>query len=217
MSIRVLIADDTALFREGIKTLLGSNGNIVIVGEATSAFEAAQQTAAAAPDVVLLDHDIPGLDCFDAIRLIKEQRPAAEVIVLAEDGHQDRALRVVEAGASGYVLRDIDAESLARAIADVCNGCTLMHPRVARHMAEQFRKLTRQRAENNDMQLNGLTGREMEILLELTKGATDREIAHRMYVTTTTVKSHVRSIFRKIGVRNRTEAAVHMLKSGLAH
>jgi DNA-binding NarL/FixJ family response regulator len=217
MPIKVLIADDTTLFREGIKSFLGNNANIVIVGEAASAVDAAERTAATEPDVVLLDQDMPGLDCLDAIRLIKDRRPGTEVIVLAEAGRHEQALRAVEAGASGYVLKDIAPENLARAIADVCNGCTLMNPQVARHVVEQFRALARERNGHNGGRFNGLTGRELQILMELTKGSTDREIARTMYVTTTTVKSHIRSIFRKIGVRNRTQAAIHVLKNGLAH
>jgi len=217
MSIKVLIADDTTLFREGIKSLFGNNGQIVVVGEAANGLDAAEQTVVTEPDVVLLDYDMPGLDCLDAIRLIKDRRPGTEVIVLAEDAQHDRALRVVEAGASGYVLKDIDPDNLARAIVDVCNGCTLMNPRVARDLVEQFRALARERKGQDSGHFSGLTGRETQILMELAKGSTDREIAHSMYVTTTTVKSHIRSIFRKIGVKNRTQAAVLMFKSGLAH
>jgi DNA-binding NarL/FixJ family response regulator len=217
MSIKVLIADDTTLFREGIKSLFGNNGHIVIVGEAANGFDAAEQAVVTEPDVVLLDYDMPGLECLDAIRLIKDRRPSTEIIVLAEDAQHDRALRLVEAGASGYVLKDIDPGSLARAIVDVCNGCTLMNPRVARDLVEQFRVLARERKGQDGGHFGGLTGRETQILMELAKGATDREIAHKMSVTTTTVKSHIRSIFRKIGVKNRTQAAVRMIKSGIAH
>lgn len=217
MPIKVLIVDDTTLLREGIKSLLARDGNIVIAGEATNALEAAEQTAATSPDVVLLDQDIPGLDCLDTIRLIKDRRPAAEIIVLAEASDHERALRLVEAGASGYVLKDINPENLVRAIEGVCNGRTLMNPHVARQLVERFRALARERNGHNGGNLGGLTGREVEILMELTKGATDREIAGKMYVTTTTVKSHIRSIFRKIGARNRTQAVVYVLKNGLAH
>ena len=217
MSIKVLIADDSTLFREGIKSLFGNDGHIVIAGEAANALDAAKQTVAIQPDVVLLDHDMPGLDCLDAIRLIRDRRPGTEVIVLAEAAPHERALRVVEAGASGYVLKDVGPDDLVRAIVDVCNGCTLMNPRVARDLVEQFRALARERKGPDGGHLSGLSGRETQILMELAKGATDREIARTMLVTTTTVKSHIRSIFRKIGVRNRTQAAVLVFKSGLAH
>jgi DNA-binding NarL/FixJ family response regulator len=217
MPIKVLIADDTTLFREGIKSLFGNHGSIVIIGEAANAVDAAEQAVVTEPDVVLLDHDMPGLDCLDAIRLIRDRRPGTEVIVLAEAAQHERALRVVEAGASGYVLKDIGPDDLARAITDVCNGCTLMNPRLARDIVDQFRALARERNGREGGHCNGLTGRETQILMEVAKGATDREIAHKMLVTTTTVKSHIRSIFRKIGVKNRTQAAVLVFKSGLAH
>lgn len=217
MAIKVLVVDDTTLLREGIKSLLGKNSNIAFVGEATNAFEAAEQTTATSPDVVLLDQDIPGLDSFDVIRIIKDRNPAAEIIVLAENSDHERALRLVEAGASGYVLKDINPENLAKAIEGVCNGRSLMNPHVARQLIDRFRTLARERNGQNGGHLGGLTSREVEILMELAKGATDREIAGKMYVATTTVKSHVRSIFRKIGARNRTQAVVYVLKNGLAH
>jgi DNA-binding NarL/FixJ family response regulator len=218
MSLKVLIADDTTLFREGIKSLFGNHGQLAIVGEAANAVDAAEQAVSTEADVVLLDHDMPGLDCLEAIRLIKRSRSATEVIVLAETAQHERALRVVEAGASGYILKDIEPDDLVRAIVDVSNGCTLMNPRLARDLVAQLRVLARERREPQDGdQYDRLTGREKQILMELANGATDREIAHKMFVTTTTVKSHIRSIFRKIGVKNRTQAAVLVFKSGLAH
>jgi DNA-binding NarL/FixJ family response regulator len=217
MPIKVLVVDDTTLLREGIKSLLAKNGGIAFVGEATNAIEAAEQTTAMSPDVVLLDQDIPGLDCFDAVRLIKNRRPSTEIIILAEATDHEQALRLVEAGASGYVLKDINPDNLVRAIEGVCNGRTLMNPHVARQLVERFRTLAREHNGHNGGHLGGLTGREVEILMELTKGATDREIAGKMFVTITTVKSHIRSIFRKIGAKNRTQAVVYVLKNGLAH
>jgi DNA-binding NarL/FixJ family response regulator len=137
--------------------------------------------------------------------------------VLAEETDFEKSFRSLEAGATGYVLKDISPDNLARAIEGVCNDKTLMHPQVARQLVERFRVLSREKNGTDDLHLGGLTGRELQILLEMTRGATDKEIAQKTHVSTTTVKSHIRSIFRKIGARNRTQAVVYVIKNGLTH
>jgi two-component system response regulator DegU len=213
--LRVLVVDDTTLMRQGIKSLLEKRNNFEFVGEASSAQEATELAATLTPDVILLDQDMPGLDSIEAIKLIKARQPKAEIIVLAEDADDEKPFRTLEAGATGYVLKDINPDNLARAIEGVCNGRTLIHPHVARQLVERFRALARAKNGKDGVHLGGLTTRELEILLEMAKGATDREIAHKIFVSTTTVKSHIRSIFRKIGARNRTQAVVYVLKNRL--
>ncbi len=213
--VRVFVVDDTTLMRHGIKSLFEKLDTVEFVGEAASAEEATELAERLAPDVILLDQDMPGLDSVEAVRLIKKRVPKAEIIVLAEAPDHERAFRVLEAGAIGYILKDINPDNLIRAIEGVCNGRTLMHPHITRQLIERFRMLVREKNGKDGMHLGGLTSRELEILLEMTKGETDREIAHKMYVSTTTVKSHIRSIFRKLGAKNRTQAVVYTLKSGL--
>ncbi len=213
--VRVFVVDDTTLMRHGIKSLFEKLDTVEFVGEAASAEEATDLAERLAPDVILLDQDMPGLDSVEAVRLIKKRVPKAEIIVLAETTDHERAFRVLEAGAIGYILKDINPENLIRAIEGVCNGRTLMHPHITRQLIERFRMLVREKNGKDGVHFGGLTSRELEILLEMTKGQTDREIAHKMYVATTTVKSHIRSIFRKIGAKNRTQAVVYTLKSGL--
>ena len=215
--LRVLVVDDTPLVRHGIRSLLEKRDNIELIGEASSAQEASDLCGSLSPDVILLDQDMPGLDSVEAIRLIKERVPRAEIIVLADWTDAEKAFRSLEAGASGYILKDINPDNLVHAIEGVCDDGTLMHPRVARQLVERFRVLARERTGKDGLHLGALTTRELEIVLEMTKGATDREIARKIYVSTTTVKGHVRSIFRKIGARNRTQAVVYVLKSGLVH
>jgi DNA-binding NarL/FixJ family response regulator len=213
--IRVLVVDDTTLMRQGIRSLLERREGIELVGEASSAEEALDLASRLAPDVILLDQDLPGLGSVEVIRLIKQRLPQVEVIALAERGDEDTALLALEAGATGYVLKDISDEHLVRAIDGVCHGRTLVNPRIARQLVERFRQLMREKNGGDGGHLGGLTTRELEILMEMTRGATDREIAQKMYLSTTTVKSHIRSIFRKIGARNRTQAVVYVLKNGL--
>ncbi len=215
--LRVLVVDDTVLMREGIKSLLEKRNNFEFVGEASNAEEATELAKSLVPDVILLDQDMPGLNSIEAIKLIKSRQPKAEIIVLAEDAGDEEPFLTFEAGATGYVLKDINPDNLACAIEGVCNGRTLIHPHVARQLLERFRALAREKNGKNGMHVGGLTTRELEILLEMVKGATDREIARKIFVGTTTVKSHIRSIFRKIGARNRTQAVVFVLKNGLIH
>ncbi len=216
MRPRVLIVDDTTLVRQGIRSLLEQRETLELVAEAGSLPEALELLPAVEPHVILLDQDMPGLDVVQTVRLLKERAPECEVIVLAEWPDDERAFAALEAGATGYVLKDIHVDNLAHAIEGVTQGRTIMHPRIARQLVERFRALMRERQERNGSAVGGLTGREMEILLQMARGATDREIASNMFLSPTTVKSHIRSIFRKIGARNRTQAVAFVLRNGWA-
>ena len=218
IKFRVLIVDDITVMRQGIKSLLERRENIEFVGEAPSTQEAIEVVEGLAPDVILLDQDMPGLDRAKAISLIKERLPKAEIIVLADGTADEKSFRSLEAGAIGYVLKDIHPKDLVKAIEGMCNGRTPMHPHSARQLVERFQVLAREKnGGKGGLHLGGLTTRELDIVLEMTKGATDREIAHKIYVSMATVKSHIRSIFRKIGARNRTQAVVYVLKNGLVN
>lgn len=212
--LRVLIVDDTTLVRQGVRSLLEQREAIDLVGEAATVQEAFDLLEVLGPDVILLDQDMPGLNLIEAIRLLKGRLPRCEVIVLAEWPDEEQAFQALEAGATGYVLKDIHIENLVRAIEGVTTGRTLMHPRIARQLVERFRVLMRERQDRNGVAVGGLTSRELEILLQMAKGATDREIASKMFLSATTVKSHIRSIFRKIGARNRTQAVAFVLRNG---
>ncbi len=145
---------------------------------------------------------------------VRRQLPDCKILMLTTFDDEEYVIEALRVGASGYLLKDIDAENLFGAIAEVCKGRTLMQPRIARQLLDKFRTLMRERSGRDGTHVGALTNRELEILLEMTKGATDREIAHKMVLSATTVKSHTRSIFRKLGVRNRTQAVACMLQSG---
>ncbi|HLY24650.1 MAG TPA: response regulator transcription factor [bacterium] len=220
--VRVLIVDDTTLMRQGLKSLLEHHDGVEFVGEATNAADATELAARLRPDVILLDVDMPGLDAAEAIRLTKQHHPEVEIIALAEDTDHQRAMRALEAGATGFVLKDISPDDLIRAIDAVCHGRTLMDPYVARQLIERLQTIIQHNNHNNNgnnhengVQLGGLSGRELEILLEVTRGATDREIGQKLFLSTSTVKSHIHSILGKIGVKNRTQAVAYVLTNGL--
>lgn len=214
--VRVLTVDDMTLVRQGIQRLLKDRDSVEVVGEAPDAQEAAELVQQMQPDVVLLDQNVPGLDTPQTIALFKQHRAAVEIIVLSEIADAEGAFRAIEAGASGYVLKDISADNLVRAIHGVCNGRTVMHPYIARQLVDRFRVLMRERASQSDGgHLSGLTRRELEVIVEMAKGATDREIGQKTSLAESTVKSHIRSILRKIGARNRTQAVAYVLRKGL--
>jgi DNA-binding NarL/FixJ family response regulator len=214
-AVRVLTVDDMTLFRQGIQSLLKGRDSVEVVGEASDAQEAADLVQELDPDVVLLDQTLPDLDTPATIVLLKQRRARVEVIVLSEASDEEGAFRALEAGASAFVLKDISTENLVRAIHGVCNGRTVMHPDITRQLIDRFRLLARERMAGGDGHLTGLTGRELEIVIEMAKGSTDREIARKASLAESTVKSHIRSILRKIGARNRTQAVAYVLRKGL--
>jgi len=142
-SVRVMVVDDMTLVREGIHSLMNGRESVEIIGKASDLTEATGLMARTDPDVVLLDQDLPGLDTSEAIFLLKQQRPQVEVIVLSETPDEERALRALEAGASGYVLKDISPENLVRAIHGVHEDRTMTNPDSTRQLSERFRALMR--------------------------------------------------------------------------
>ncbi len=214
-TVRVLVIDDMTLVRLGIESLLKSTDSVEIVGEATDVQEAISTLGHLDPDVILLDQDMPGLAAPEAVSLLKQHRPRTEIIVLAESPDEERAFRALEAGASGYVLKDISPANLVRAIHGVCDGRTMTHPYITRRLIERFRLLMQERTSQNGTHLSGLTNRELGIVVEMAEGATDREIAKKACLGESTVKSHIRSILRKIGARNRTQAVAYLLRKGI--
>jgi DNA-binding NarL/FixJ family response regulator len=213
--VRVMVIDDMTLIRQGIESLLRDKNSVQIVGEATDVQEAIGTLAHLDPDVVLLDQDMPGLATPEAVSLLKQHHPRGEIIVLSEAPDEERAFRALEAGASGYVLKDISPDNLVRAILGVCDGRTMTHPYITRRLIERFRVLMQERTSQNGAHLAGLTNRELGIVVEMAEGATDREIAKKACLGESTVKSHIRSILRKIGARNRTQAVAYLLRKGI--
>ena len=212
--IRVLVADDLTLVRQGIRALLSEVDGVDVVGEAESADHAITLTRKLQPDVVLMDQDMPG-NGLHATRLIKEAMAAVEVIIMTDRLSDGRALQAIEAGATGYVLKDIPVASLASAVRAVCNGRAFFHPEITRKLMEKLGHLTREQRDRLRLEFEGLTPRELDILFELARGSTDREIAARFVLSEGTVKTHLRHILRKLGARNRTQAVAYVLRKGL--
>ncbi|MEA2155455.1 MAG: hypothetical protein QOE11_1595 [Solirubrobacteraceae bacterium] len=209
--IRVLIADDHAVVRQGLRTFLELHDDIEVVGEAPDGERALEAVAALAPDVVLMDLVMPGLGGVGAIQRMRELGSAARVIVLTSFLDEDKVLPAVRAGAAGYLLKDTEPSELVRAIRIVDGGEALLHPAVA---ARVLREMV---AGGDRAQRHGhLTPREREVLALLARGRANKAIALDLGVAEKTVKTHVGNILGKLGLSDRTQAALYAVREGIA-
>jgi len=206
--IRVLIADDHALVREGLRKLLELSDNIEILSEVGDGQGAINIARKEKPDVILMDVNMPGTNGISATRVIKREMPSIHVIALTiyED---EEVVDMVRAGVSAYVLKDVAGSELIDTINRVMQGEVVIHPRVANRLV---RELSRNENKKNDIRL---TKRESDVLLLLVKGHSNKEMAEAMFISEKTVKNHLTSIFRKLGVKDRTQAAVYALKNNI--
>jgi two-component system, NarL family, response regulator LiaR len=209
--IRVLIADDHAVVRQGLRTFLELQDDIEVVADACDGEEAVSATFDGRPDVVLMDLVMPGLDGIEATRRILRERPATRVIALTSFLDDEKVLPAVRAGAAGYLLKDVEPEQLVRAIRTVHGGEALLHPAAT---ATVMRELA-DHAEPADAADLGLTGREREVLALVARGLPNKLIARELGIAEKTVKTHVSSILAKLGVTDRTQAALLAVRRGL--
>ena len=208
--ISVLVVDDHAVVRQGLRTFLELQDDIEVVGEAGDGEAALAAVAALRPDVVLMDLVMPRLDGVSAIERLRELAPATRVIVLTSFLDEDKVLPAVRAGAAGYLLKDVQPAELVRAIRMVDRGEALLHPAVAaRVMAEIAGDGAR--TERHDL----LTARELEVLALLARGRANKAIAFELGCAEKTVKTHVGNILGKLGLSDRTQAALYAVREGL--
>jgi DNA-binding NarL/FixJ family response regulator len=205
--IKVLIADDHPVVRQGLRTFLGVQEDIEVVGEAADGAEVVAQAESLAPDVILLDLKMPGVDGLSALRELGERGTTARVLVLTSVGERARVLPVVRAGAAGYIYKDVDPAALVQAIRAVHDGHVLFAPEAADAMLTP---------EADDKDTVMLTEREREVLEQIARGRSNREIARVLVVSEKTVKTHVSNILMKLGLQDRTQAALYAVRHGLA-
>ncbi|MBC7346120.1 MAG: response regulator transcription factor [Clostridia bacterium] len=209
--IRVLIVDDHQLIREGLRKVLALQEDIVVVGEAATGEEALRLVRTLKPDVVLLDINLPGADGIKVCEAM-QQNGVAKVIALTIYDDDDHVFAAVRAGASGYLLKDVNPDELARAIRAVAAGEAVMHPRVTGKVMREFNRLA---AELALLAGVSLTNREVEVLRLVAMGYSNKDIAARLFISQKTVKNHVTNILRKLQVEDRTQAAVWAVKAHL--
>jgi DNA-binding NarL/FixJ family response regulator len=216
-SVRVVVADDHPVVREGLRSFLASRPGMVVVGEAADADEAVRMAEALRPDVVLVDLMMPGREITDGIEAIHRMRQLdspPRALVLTSFAGDDMVLPALRAGAAGYLLKDVDPADLEAAIRTVHQGGALLAPSVANRVLDQATGAQPADAEND--RLRSLTPREHEVLELLGRGLTNRRIAADLYVSEKTVKTHVSSILSKLRVADRTQAALFAVRHGLA-
>jgi DNA-binding NarL/FixJ family response regulator len=210
--IAVLIVDDQPLVRTGLRTLLEEESDIAVVGDAADGEEAVRAVAALAPDVVLMDIRMPVLDGLEATRRIITSGSAARVVILTTFDLDAYVFEALRAGASGFLLKDAPSDEIVRAVRIAAGGEALLAPSVTRRLIERFSGHA-PRAET--ARLRELTEREREVLLLVSRGLSNAEIAQRLFLGETTVKTHVAHILDKLEVRDRVQAVVLAYESGL--
>ncbi|MFI9809627.1 response regulator [Streptomyces sp. NPDC052301] len=213
--IRVLIADDQQMVRQGFTVLLDTQPDIDVVGQAVDGLDAIARTAELAPDVVLMDIRMPELGGIGATCRITAEHPAVKVLVLTTFDLDEYVYDALRAGASGFLLKDASADQLAEAVRVVAAGDALLAPGVTRRLIAQFSRMDGSHRVPLRQRVGDLTERETEVLALIAQGLSNAEIAERLVVAEQTVKTHVGRILVKLGLRDRTQAAVYAFESGL--
>ena len=209
--IRILLADDHVLVRQGTRELLEQEEDMEVVAEAGDGEEAVQLATSHRPDVAIMDIAMPKLNGIEATRQIKALHPATAVLVLTAYDDDQYVFALLEAGAAGYLLKDVHVTELIRAIRAVHAGESVLHPAIARKVINRFAQPAGRRLEES---LEQLTERELEVLKLAAKGMTNRQIASELVISVRTVQVHLSNVFGKIGVGSRTEAVLHALRQG---
>lgn len=226
-SIRVFIADDHTIVRKGIRALLATEPDIEVVGEATNGREAVTEVERLQPDVILMDLVMPEMDGIEAIRRITTRQPEARILVLTSFAADDKVFPAIKAGAMGYLLKDSDPEDLVRAIHQVHQGESSLHPTIARKLLQELSGVPERRpapepaSVSSSTQRGGaavepLTVREVEVLRLVARGRSNKELAAQLMISAATVRTHVSNILSKLHLASRTQAALYALREGLA-
>jgi len=209
-AIKILIADDHPVVREGLCAMLSREVDFEVVGEARDGVEAVNKTKELNPDVVLMDLRMPEMDGVEAMRQIRSAMPDVKFIILTTYSDDEYIFSGIEAGARAYLLKDAPREDLFKAIRAVHRGESLIQPVVASKLLDRFSELSRRTPSGE-----GLSGRELEILQLMAKGAANKEISAQLNIAQSTVKTHIANIFQKLAVSDRTEAVTQALKKGI--
>jgi len=213
--IRILLVDDQALFREGLRTLLSAQPDFDVVGEAADGEEALRRAAELRPSVVLMDLRMPVLDGVAATRRLHVTQPDCRVIALTTFDDDEYVFDALRAGAVGYLLKDASSEKLFEAIRAAARGASFLQPSIAAKVVAEFARLADQSPQRRQPLIEALSDRELEVLRLVATGATNKEIGAALFIAGGTVKNHLTNILGKLGVRDRTQAALKAKELGL--
>jgi len=220
MTTRIAIIDDHQLFREGIKRILEFDGDFEVVAEGSDGREALSIVEEHRPDLVLMDINMPDTNGVEATKQLIETYPDTKVVVLSIHDDENYVMRALQTGATGYLLKEMDADTLIEAVRIVAEGGSYLHPKVTHNLIREYRRLTTETNSNVMVQqevrrpLHLLTRRECEVLQLLADGKSNRAIGEMLYISEKTVKNHVSSILQKLNVNDRTQAVVVAIKNG---
>lgn len=217
MSIKLLIADDHALLRQGIKNVLSLEPDLDVIGEAADGEETVKKAAELVPDIVLLDINMPRGNGLEVTRKLSSSYPHIKCIVLTIHDDENYVLEVIKAGAAGYLLKDVEPSMLIKAIRAVYEGESFIYPTLAKKLfGELTRREEEKKHESSDMlkrrKEERLTYREIEVLQLVSQGMSNQEMAQKLFLSEKTVKNHLTNIFRKINVTDRTQAVLYAIK-----
>ncbi|MEU3511609.1 response regulator transcription factor [Streptomyces longwoodensis] len=212
---RVVVADDQTVVREGIVMLLGLLPGIEVVGAAGDGEEAVRLVAEVAPDVVLMDLRMPRCDGVEATRRIRAEHPGTQVVVLTTFADDDSLFPALRAGARGYLTKDAGGDEILRAVESVLSGDAGLSPSIQRRLLERLSEPAPAPPPPPSDPPDGLTAREAEVLVLIAEGLSNHEIAHKLHVSTATVKTHINNLFAKIGIKDRAQAVRYAYGKGL--
>jgi two-component system, NarL family, response regulator DegU len=213
--IRLVIVDDQVPVREGLKEILSSENGLLIVGEVQHGAEIIAKVLDLKPDVVLMDTNLPEKDGIELTAELKSKAPGVGVLTLTTDTNQHHLSKIIKAGALGYILRDSDPETLVTAIRTVAHGDAYIQPCLLAKLLSEFRQFLSEEKQMVGPEQLGLTRREFEIVSHIACGASNKEIAERLFISEKTVKNHVSNILRKMELEDRTQVAVYAYRKGL--
>jgi two-component system NarL family response regulator len=211
--IRVLIADDQAMARLGLVAVLSGEADIELVGEANDGEEAIAMTAELVPDIVLMDVRMPKVAGIEAARRIMVEQPTTKIVMLTNSDEEEDLFEAIKAGASGYLLKDIDPGEIPNAIRQVQDGHSLLSPAVASKLVSEFAAISKRSDERASRPT--LTDRELEVLRLAADGLTNRQIGRRLQISENTVKNHIRNILEKLHLHSRMEAVLYAVRAEL--
>ncbi|WP_257349258.1 response regulator [Pseudalkalibacillus decolorationis] len=206
--IKVILVDDHAVLRDGLKNIIAIEENIAVVGELTCGKEIIETIEAAKPDVILMDINLPDICGIELTEQVKRHYPDCKVLILTMYKHEEYFLAALKAGADGYILKDAPSDEVIDAIYAVARGESILHPSMAKKLVDYHHKKNDPNKKSND-----LTAREKDVLICLVEGLSNKEIAERLYISDKTVKIHVSNMFKKLNVKSRSQAIIYAVQN----